>query len=205
LKYPWFRSVVIKQAAVLVPSLLAALASQPAAAGDPLGLYLGGAVGQSRVEADGANFNAASFKENHSAYKAMVGIRPISSVGVEAAYLDFGHPTGTLGGAPADVTMKGASVFGMLYLPVPVVDVYAKVGFARLQSTVNGALDAQTICGPPCPFPLFQLSRTNTSFAAGAGVQFKMGSVAVRGEYERFNAAGGNPGLLSLGLTWTFL
>jgi hypothetical protein len=26
----------------------------------------------------------------------------------------------------------------------------------------------------------------------------------VRGEYERFNAAGGNPGLFSLGFTWTF-
>jgi len=31
--------------------------------------------------------------------------------------------------------------------------------------------------------------RTNVGFAGGAGVQFKMGSLAVRGEYERFNAA----------------
>lgn len=47
-------------------------------------------------------------------------------------------------------------------------------------------------------------NRTNTGFAGGAGTQFKIGSFAVRGEYERFNAAGGNPSLLSLGITWRF-
>jgi len=48
------------------------------------------------------------------------------------------------------------------------------------------------------------LDRTNTGFAAGAGAQFKLGSWAVRAEYERFNAAGANPSLVSLGVTWTF-
>ena len=51
---------------------------------------------------------------------------------------------------------------------------------------------------------LFRLDRTNTSFAAGAGAQYKLGAFAVRAEYERFNAAGGNPSLISLGFTWTF-
>jgi hypothetical protein len=46
--------------------------------------------------------------------------------------------------------------------------------------------------------------RTNTGFAGGAGAQFKMGSFAVRGEYERFSAAGGNPSLLSVGVIWKF-
>jgi hypothetical protein len=35
-------------------------------------------------------------------------------------------------------------------------------------------------------------------------VQYKFGPFGVRGEYERFNAAGGNPYLLSLGATWAF-
>jgi opacity protein-like surface antigen len=46
--------------------------------------------------------------------------------------------------------------------------------------------------------------RANVGFAAGAGAQFKIGSLAVRGEYERFNAAGGNPGLLTVGIIWKF-
>ena len=38
----------------------------------------------------------------------------------------------------------------------------------------------------------------------GLGAQYKLGSWAVRAEYERFNAAGENPSLLSVGITWTF-
>jgi hypothetical protein len=33
----------------------------------------------------------------------------------------------------------------------------------------------------------------DTGLEVGAGAQFKFGSLAVRGEYERFSAAGGNP------------
>jgi hypothetical protein len=97
----------------------------------------------------------------------MVGLRPISLVGAEVAYVDFGDPNGTVGTIPlggavpisADVKMKGAAAFGVLYL----------------------------------------------GLAIGAGAQFKFGSMAMRGEYERFSAAGSNPSLFSLGLTWTFL
>jgi hypothetical protein len=47
-------------------------------------------------------------------------------------------------------------------------------------------------------------SETNTVGASGVGAQYKFGSWGVRAEYERFNAAGRNPGLLSAGITWTF-
>lgn len=100
--------------------------------------------------------------------------------------------------------MKGAAAFGVLYLPVPIVDVYGKAGVARLDSTVKGS-----ICSPcACSFQIcrssFQLNRTNTSGAFGVGAQYRYGSWAVRAEYERFNAAGGNPSLLSAGITWSF-
>jgi hypothetical protein len=51
-------------------------------------------------------------------------------------------------------------------------------------------------------------SVTNTSLAAGAGAQLELGAWALRAEYERFNVAGGNPGLAGLaGLaaTWSEL
>jgi hypothetical protein len=99
--------------------------------------------------------------------------------------------------------MKGAAAFGVLYLPVPIVDVFLKAGFARLESTVNGS-----ICSPcACDFcrPSFQQKRTNTSGAGGVGIQYRFGSLGVRAEYEQFNAAGGNPSLLSAGVTWSFL
>jgi len=134
----------------------------------------------------------------------MVGLRPISLLGAELAYVDFGHPSRLNGIFATDVTMKGAAAFGIFYLPVPLFDIYAKAGAARLQSTVG----VQLVCPPSTvciaiatPRPI---SRTNTSFAGGAGVQYKLGHFGVRGEYERFNAAGANPYLLSLGATWTF-
>ncbi len=150
----------------------------------------------------------------------MIGVRPISLVGAELAYLNFGHPNGTVGtipgqvsGVPAsavsgDVTMQGAAAFGVLYLPIPIVEVYAKTGLARLQTTaqstvrLNGPYSC-TLGHPSCRFSA-DYSTTNTGFAAGVGAQYKIRSWAVRAEFERFSAAGENPRLICLGVTWTF-
>lgn len=185
-------------------AVLGALASLPAAATDLIGLYVGGAVGQSQLKADAplGTLDRSSLKENHSAYKVMAGIRPISPFGVEVAYVNLGHPKGNLGGLPADVTAKGTAAFAVIYLlPVPVLDLYAKVGFARLQTTVNGTLFA---CDPAA-CPPYRLDNTTTSYAVGAGVQVKLGSWAVRGEYEAFDTKVGRPGLATLGVTFSFL
>ena len=190
--------------ATIVVLSFAVLPTHRALASDLLGLYVGGAVGQSQVEANVPS--VGEFKENHSAFIVIAGIRPISLIGAELSYIDFGHPSGNINSAPSDVSEKGADAFAVLYLPVPVVDVFVKAGLARLQSTANGVRAGVGTC--PINFPncaLFRLDRTNTSFAAGAGAQFKLGAWAVRAEYERFNAAGENPSLVSLGVTWTFL
>lgn len=181
----------------------AVLQTRHAQADDLLGLYVGGAVGQSLVDVNVPD--VGSFRENHTAFKVIAGIRPIPLIGAELSYIDFGHPSENLNSVPTDVSEKGADAFGVLYLPVPVVDVFVKAGLARLQSTTNSALRIACAINFSTCAPLFRLDRTNTSFAAGAGAQFKLGTWAVRAEYERFNAAGGNPSLLSIGLTWTFL
>jgi hypothetical protein len=202
-----------------------ALLLQPsgnAIAGNLLGLYVGGAVGQGEVAANVPNpfvpnpFIAHvpvpasdSFKADHSAFKVMVGLRPIPMLGAELSYLDLGNPTGSLFGHPASASMKGISGFGVIYLPIPVIDVFAKAGAARIQSTVSGYAPngiPDFICLPniPCGTSPFREDRTNTNFAAGAGAQFKFGGWAVRAEYERFSVASENPHLLSLGLTWSF-
>jgi len=192
----------------ILPLILATvvLLGQPIAdakAEDLLGLYVGGAVGQSRVEVNSEGFALDNFRENHSAFQLMSGLRPISLLGAEVDYMDFGHPGGSLNGAPASATLKGAAAFGVLYLPVPVIDIYAKAGLARLQSSLGGVSAVQPAC-VPCAPSLFRLDRTNTHFAAGAGAQYKLGALALRAEYEYFNTGGANPGLISLGITWTF-
>jgi hypothetical protein len=199
---------------ILIVSAIALLAlpGGKLLADDLLGMYVGGAVGRSQVAAEAsyptiANPNPSEFKENHSAFKVMVGVRPISLIGAEVDYIDFGHPRGNIFSYPADASLKGAAAFGILYLPVPIIDLYLKAGAARLQSTLRGFYaEGDNICvpGAPCGTAAFQLNRTNTSGAGGVGAQYKFGAWAVRAEYERFNAAGGNPSLLSAGITWTF-
>jgi hypothetical protein len=102
-------------------------------ADDLLGMYAGGAIGQAQIAAGAsyptiANLYPGEFKENHSAFKAMIGIRPISFISAELAYIDFGHPSGDIFAYPANASLKGTAAFGVLYLPVPVVGLYVKRG-----------------------------------------------------------------------------
>lgn len=103
--------------------------------------------------------------------------------------------------------MKGTSAFGILYLPIPMIDVFAKAG--QHASTALPA-DLRQMAFPKTSAklefrpvrPPFQRGRTNTTFAAGARVQFKIDVRGVRAEYERLNVAGETPHLVSRGLTW---
>jgi opacity protein-like surface antigen len=189
-----------------------ALSGEKATAEDLLGMYVGGAIGQAQVSAyaDSASFapiasdGTGEFSEKHAAFKALVGFRPISLFGAELEYVDFGHPSGSLFDYPANSSIKGAAAFGLLFLPVPIIDIYMKAGAARLQSTLSGIVPYLPLCAGCAP-PRFEQDRTDTAFAAGAGAQYKFGSWTVRAEYERFNTAGEHPSVVSLGLTWTFL
>jgi Outer membrane protein beta-barrel domain len=198
---------------ILASLVLLAQPSGKAVADDLAGLYVGGAVGQSRVEATDSqvftDIGSATYTEDinqrHFAFKVMLGARPISLLGAEIDCIDFGKPNASLFGNPADASIKGAAAFGVLYLPVPIVDIYVKAGVARLESTINGSICSPCACDFQICRSFFELNRTNTSGAGGVGAQYKFGAWAVRAEYERFSAAGGNPSLLSAGITWTFL
>ena len=195
---------------------LALVVSLPARAGDEPGAYIGAAVGEGWVKTSNGflpGLGAGPFSESHSAYQLMAGVRPIPLLGAEFAYVDFEHPhqvlsTGVVGSA--DVRMKGAAAFGMLYLPVPVVNIYLKGGLARIQTNANvtGTQVGAGACAmghPDCGRFAGQNSATVTRFAGGIGAQFKLGSWALRAEYESFSAAGENPSLATIGVTWTFL
>jgi hypothetical protein len=183
------------------------------AVGDPLGLYVGGALGQSTVRVDeSALGGSAGFDAHRDAWKLLVGLRPISLLGAELDYMDFGHarflgPPSSFGTAiRADSHPKATALFGVIYapIPVPLLDVYAKAGVARLQTDVN----ANSFCSvSPCVVtttaPLV-LNRTDARLAYGAGLQFKFAAFAARVEYERISASTGDPDLASIGITWSF-
>jgi hypothetical protein len=179
-------------------------------AATPFGLFVGAAGGQSDVRMEQSLAGTPSeVSENDPGWKVMVGLRPIRLAGVELEYLDFGNPGYGIGNFPKTlgrVRAKAETLFGVLYapLPVPFLDVYGKLGPARLQTSVHGNIE-----GLFCPlyYPncgAISDNRTTTDLAYGAGLQLKFGSTAVRAEYERIHADTGDPSLASLGLTWTF-
>jgi len=194
----------------------ATCASTRVFADDLLGFYVGAATGDSHVrnarEINGDTDYDYEFDEQHSAWKLTAGIRPISPLGVELEYIDFGNPSSGHAisgfGGLTRAGAKGLTLFGLGYLPLPVpfLDVYGKLGIARLHMTATevSPTPACPAGDAPCGPTTFNISDWSTNFAYGAGVQGKIGSLAIRAEYERISASGGNPDLISLGVTWTF-
>jgi opacity protein-like surface antigen len=188
--------------------------SLPAWADNPLGLYIGGGVGESHVRSDtGAFSNLNGFIENRTGWKALVGVRPIAFLGAEFEYASFGHPgESSVGPVPpgfiynVDVSQKATSLFGLMYLPLPlpIFDLYGKAGFSRLESNLN----ASWRCVAPVTCvanPSYSQDTTDTRFAYGLGAQAKLFALGVRAEYERISVPnGGSPDLYSLIATYTF-
>jgi opacity protein-like surface antigen len=202
-------------------------ATSPARADDLLGFYVGGAFGQSHVRAQLNGLNAPAtgtlaslggFDGTESAFQGMLGIRALSFLGAEVTYMDLGQhsirgPGLPVSGIPGSaitseqVSQKGEAAFALLYLPVPIIDVYLKAGVSRIATDMHATyaligVGTCTIGNPNCALITAGRSRSDVGFAFGAGLQWKLGQWAVRGEYERFDAAGANPSLLSLGMTY---
>lgn len=205
----------------LIPCAL--LAMTVARADDLLGLYFGAGYGQAHIRAEPGQIipqstgSLGGFDMTHSAFKAIVGIRPLPFIGAEVSYMDFGRVSSITGeavpGLPGvvvsseRVSQKGETAFALLYLPVPVIDVYLKAGLSRITTdfAVTYTLPGVGACpvdNPTCGSLSAARDSTDTAFAYGAGLQWKLGQWAVRGEYERFSAASANPSLLSISMTF---
>ena len=193
--------------------LFSALAPHAALAG-LLGTYIGIGAGQANIKMDRAPSTLPlSFSEKPTGWKAVIGLRPISPIGAELDYIDFGKASATLGPAApigtlvqADAKARAAALFAVGYLPLPIpwFDIFGKVGVARLESTDHVVLPALVCVAAGCND--FRLSRNDTQFAWGVGAQLKLPgvSLAVRAEYERFGSSNGDPNLASLSLLWRF-
>jgi opacity protein-like surface antigen len=176
-----------------------------------VGLYAGAGVGESTVRSD-YGFdpdNPLESHPHHTAYKLMAGIRPLSFVGAEAEYIDFGH--GALDGqdSNADSHPKAGIVSALGYLPLPFIDVFARAGVARLETNIDsyaGDVCTGSEVAGGCGSPLRTRQHAwQTKAAYGGGLQAHFfESLAVRGEYERSNSVYGAPDAFMISATWTF-
>ncbi len=196
--------------------------SSDALADNALGFYLGAGAGESHLRTGAEVIDPPSgisggsdyrFDAHHSAWKVIAGIRPLSPLGVELQYMDFGKastgvaPTG--GGTLLAAQAAAVTVFGLGYLPLPVpfLDVYGKLGVARVRTSLKEIGPIAIICPvdfTPCTPSIFNQVDWTTNLAYGAGVQGRIRDFAIRAEYERISAGERAPDLVSLSLTWTF-
>jgi opacity protein-like surface antigen len=187
-------------AAAALAIAAAALVLAPKAHAEDALLYVGGSIGQGNTKVGQVDFNKSDV-----GWKLTVGTRPIPLLGAEVSFIDLGNPSQTVGGYYQKATTKGETVFGLVYLPIPVplVDVYGKLGLARLATTASSSYDGCQPAGPGCT--PFSISRTNSQPAYGVGAQMHWGALAGRIEYEHFQTYGGSPSMLSVGLIYGFL
>jgi OOP family OmpA-OmpF porin len=155
------------------------------------GFYLGGAITQARF--DDENFSLDDVDDEDNSWKVIGGYRFMENFAVEASYIDFGEMSARLltGTGPFSAEAKGFAAFAVGLIPVPYVDLFAKVGAAQI--------DAET-SGLPANF-----DDDTTEFAYGAGAQWRWRNLAVRAEYEKFDTdIIGDLDLISVGATYTF-
>jgi opacity protein-like surface antigen len=173
---------------ILLASAVLLAASAPAFAADN-GIYLGGSVGQANLEIENIDgLTAADFKGDDTAFKFIAGIRPLDWLAVEASYVNFGEPEDTVLGTQLKTEGDGISAFAVGFLPLGPVDLFAKAGLLTWDTQVSG------------------FDEDGTDFAYGVGAQFRVWSLSVRAEYEKFEVDQiDDLNLLSVGVTFTFL
>lgn len=163
------------------------------------GFYLGAGVSQTEIDAfDDDAFGVGDlddFKIDNTSYKIIAGFRPLDFMAIEANYIDLGDGEVGVGDFTFRTEAKAIAAYALFSLPIPIVDVYAKLGVARWE--LDGSFDGTDID---------DLDDEATEFAYGVGAQMNFGSLGARLEWENFDVDRTDGAeLLTLGLTWTFL
>ena len=169
---------------------------------NPAGVYVGAELGGARTGvAVPGDLGGGEYFENRGAFQFMVGIHPaMVPLGAELTYVDLG----SLGGGQYDdpyydsghLKLHGPAAFAVFYLPIPLIDVYLKAGGAHLDGSLQGY--------SPFAGGSIRNDFSGTHFAGGVGMNVPIGPVALRAEYQFFNAAGETQSMLGAGLVWTF-
>ena len=140
------------------------------------GAYVGASLGQSDSTVVGG---ASSASGDDSSWKIMGGYTFMKFVAVEGSYRNLGGINDTIGTTSFDTKLSSLDVFGVGILPLGKVDVFAKLGFSRIDLSA-------TIDDPLFPVPI-TLSTNENELAYGIGVSMGFGKAAVRLEYETFD------------------
>lgn len=159
------------------------VAAMPAAHAQDTGFYVAGSIGASHVQYDASTFYAGS---NDVGYQVAAGFKPLPIVSGEFDYVGF--PRAFSGINYADT--YGLGLFALGYLPIPVVQLYGKLGLVDWRTSAHS--------------PELSFHRTGADVAYGAGLGTHWGRLGARLEFESFDVAHASAmELTSIGLVWS--
>ena len=139
------------------------------------GAYVGASLGQSDSSISGG------LDTSDTSWKILGGYTFMKFVGVEGSYRNLGGVDETIGTTSFSTDTSSMDLFGVGFLPLGKVDLFAKLGYSRIE------LEA-TISDPLLPLPLSG-SVTENELAYGVGAAIGFGKISVRIEYEAFDTA----------------
>ncbi|HWW20276.1 MAG TPA: outer membrane beta-barrel protein [Steroidobacteraceae bacterium] len=169
------RDLILVLALMLLPS--------GAALAEDTGFYAGGDVGNSTEHFNGSTFGVNA---DNGGYKVAVGLRPLPVLAAELDYVGFGRASAGVNFADT----YGVSASALAFLPLPIVDVYGRLGVMEWRTDANS--------------PGFSFHRTGSDLTYGVGAGAHWGAFAARLEYERFQVAGASTmQLATAGITYT--
>jgi len=164
------------------------------------GFYLGATASDVSSDYDTNVYSfAAEAPEDDDGFKVIAGFRPLDSFAIEANYAGLGETRVPLSlvcvttPCPSEVSIdaQAVSLSAVGLLALPLVDLFARVGVSRWESELQVLSSTQ--------------KEEGTDPTYGVGAQVRVGSFALRLEYERFDLEDDSVDLVSVGFTYTFL
>jgi OOP family OmpA-OmpF porin len=159
------------------------------------GIYLGASLGRSDVNVD---VGLLEVDDTDNGFKIIAGIRPLDWFAVEANYIDLGSIDLSDDGDDVSIDSKAITASVLLIKEFKVVDLFAKLGFAKWDSDFSVSEVGST-------------SDDGFEPTYGVGVGAHFGSLGLRAEWERFETSSLDDQLdidfdtISLSFTYTFL
>lgn len=163
--------------------------------GPDSGWYVGGSVGQSKIDCDTSGIPGASCDDSDTAFRIFGGYQFNKNFAAELGYNEFGEAKASAGGVSVTGEAKGFDLVAVGILPLnEKFSVFGKLGWHMSDVDVSSNVGVSE-------------SESNSDFTYGIGLQYNFSrNLGVRAEYQQFKKVGEDTDVdvMSIGVVYKF-